>query len=200
MGPQFDPQYQGATGPANAQSLAVHDPRRDLDIDHACAAILADRYAPPGSRVGLLNRHVDLAAIGLGLRVAAWTAAGHPRPRSKQTGKEIAEPIQIGKTMAARLAEPLLPIGRRTELLARSVVAAQLVVGRTLVRIPEDFVSLLNVFELRFGVLFLTDVRMVLACQFAIGALDLLRIGAARNTESFVIILELHAPNLMSCS
>ncbi len=98
------------------------------------------------------------------------------------------------------LAEPLLPIGGRAELLARSVVPAQLIVGRTLVRIPQYLVSLLNVFELRFRVLFLTDVRVVLASQFAIGALDLLRVGAARNTESFVIILELHAPNLMNCS
>jgi hypothetical protein len=69
-----------------------------------------------------------------------------------------------------------------------------LIVGCALVRIPEDFVSLLNVFEFRFGVPFLTDVRMVFASQLPISALDLLRVGAARNTESFVVILELHAP------
>src|SRR6266481_8024885 len=194
MGPQFDPQNQGAPArSADAQRLAVRDPRWDLDIDHACAAVLAGRHAASGSRVGLLDRHVDLAAIGLGLRVTARTAAGHAGARSKQAGKEIAEPVEIGKPMGTRwgLAEPLLPIGGRAELLARSVVPAQLIVGRTLVRIPQYLVSLLNVFELRFRVLFLTDVRVVLASQFAIGALDLLRVGAARNTESFVIILEL---------
>ncbi len=98
------------------------------------------------------------------------------------------------------LAEPLFPIRGRAELLARSIVPAQLIVGRTLVRIPEDFVSLLDVFELRFGVLFLTDVGVVPASQLAIGAFDLLRVGAARHPERLVIILELHAPNLMSCS
>jgi hypothetical protein len=78
-------------------------------------------------------------------------------------------------------------------LLARSIFPAQLIVCGALFRILEYFVGFLNVLELLLGVPFLADVGMVLASLFPICALDFLRIGAARYTEGFVIVLELHA-------
>jgi len=98
---------------------------------------------------------------------------------------------------APRLAEALFPIRRRAKLLARPIVPAKLIVRSTFVRVLEHFVCFLNVLELLFRVLFLADVGMVLASLLAITrALTSFRVGAARHTESFVVILELHASNL----
>ena len=87
----------------------------------------------------------------------------------------------------------LFPAGRRPELLAGPVIAAQLVVGGALFGILQDLVSLLHILELRFRVLLFAHVRMVLAGELSIGAFDLLGGGAAAHTQRVVVVLELHS-------
>ena len=78
-------------------------------------------------------------------------------------------------------------------MLTRPVVSSQLIVGRALVRVAQHLVSLLKLFELALGVLFLADIGMIFASELAIGSLHRVRVGAAGHTENFVIILILHA-------
>ena len=72
-------------------------------------------------------------------------------------------------------------------------VPAQMIIGRALLGIAQYLVRLLDLLEFVLGVLFLADVRVILARQLAIGALHLIGIGAAGQPENFVIILILHA-------
>jgi hypothetical protein len=68
-----------------------------------------------------------------------------------------------------------------------------MIVGGALVGVAQHFIGFLHLFELVLGILFLAHVRMVFARQLSIGALDLIRVGAAGHTENLVIILILHA-------
>ena len=124
-----------------------------------------------------------------------------PAAPAEQALEEVAE----SAAAAARTAEDLFEIellragtttpeiGRRTELLARPVAARpQLVVGRTLLRVAQGLVGLVDRLELLFGAGLLADIRVVLAGQAAVGRLDL---GIARgrlHAQHRVIVFELH--------
>src|SRR5271165_537206 len=116
-----------------------------------------------------------------------------PCGTAEQAGEKIAEAIEVREPLAARMSETLRPIRGRAKLLTGPVVASQLIIGRALLGIAQHLIGFLNLFEAVLGVLLLADVRMILASQLAIGALDLVRIGPTGHAESFVIILILHA-------
>src|SRR5215213_4843073 len=88
--------------------------------------------------------------------------------------------------------EATCPIWRRAKLLALLPVAAELVVGGALFSILQNFVGFLHPLELGLRVRFLAYVGVKLACQTAIGFLDLIRRRGARDTESLVVILVFH--------
>src|ERR1700722_3322106 len=164
-----------AGGAGDAQRLALAHPWRDLHVDRARTAALVEHDAALRARKGLFDGHFQVARIRLGRR--------RPRRAPKQTGEEIAEAIEIGKPLtAAGVPETLRPIRRRPELLTGPVVSPQLIVGRTLFRIAEHLIGLLNLFEFGLRVLFLADVGMKLASQLAVGAFYLIGFGAASHT------------------
>ena len=120
----------------------------------------------PGVGLGLSRPAVAGARISSGARGS--------RP-PKRLEKKSLNPFRSEKRWPPGVAKSLFPIGGRAKLLARSIVAAQLIVGSALVGVLQDLVRLLNILESGFRVLFLADVRMIFAGELAIGALDLLR-------------------------
>ena len=157
----------------------------ELDLD-ACDMVLASGCkATPGTT----------AAGGFETVCATERAA-----RSEQLGKEVTEVRASAGTgrAAASFAAPgrefetLAPVGRRAEFLTLPPVGPELVVGRALFRVLEDFVRLLQLLEPLLGVLLLADVGMELARELAVGALDLILGRAPRHTHDCVVILESH--------
>ena len=88
--------------------------------------------------------------------------------------------------------EPLVPVRRRPEVLARLPVGAQLVIGGALLRILEHLVGLADLLETRLGVRLLADVGMVFPRQLAVGPLYLVLGGVAAHPHDFVVIFEFH--------
>src|SRR5260370_3236874 len=157
MRTQSDAENQGraAACHCDAQRLALAHPGRDLYVDGARTSALVEHDATLGAGKGLFHGDIQVTRIRLGRRRAC--------PTAEKGGEKIAETIDIGKPLAARLPETLRPIRRRPELLTRPVVSSQVIVGRTLVRIAQHFVSLLKLFALALGVLFLSAVGTLLA-------------------------------------
>ena len=92
---------------------------------------------------------------------------------------------------------PSLPVRRRPELVTGPVPAgAQLIVLTTPLRILQGFVCFIDRLDFFLGAGLLADIRMVLARQLAIGALDLRITGVRFHSECVVVILELHAPSI----
>jgi energy-converting hydrogenase Eha subunit C len=90
------------------------------------------------------------------------------------------------------MAESLLPIRWRPKLLSRSIVGAELVVGRALLGILERLIGLGNLLEFLLGAGLLRDVGMIFARETSIGLLDVRVAGAAFQTQATVIVLVLH--------
>src|SRR5271170_2090117 len=105
MRTQSDAEYQGraAAYPGDAQRLAIADSGRDLHVDEARAAALIERDPTLRARKGLFHSDIQVTRIRLG-RGSCRTA--------KKTGEEIAEAIEIGKPLTARMPETLRPIRR----------------------------------------------------------------------------------------
>ena len=94
--------------------------------------------------------------------------------------------------MAAAELEPGVPARRGTEFLAGLPVGAQLVVGRAFLGIPEYLVGLADFLEALFGIRLVTDIRVILARQFLVGALDLILGGILRDPHDLVVVFVLH--------
>src|ERR1700683_1472137 len=108
-------------------------------------------------------------------------ARAHARA-AKQAGEEIAEPIEIGESLAAaRIPESLRPVRRRPKLLPVAKITPQLIVCGTLIGVAQHFVGLLHLFEFVLGVFFLADIRVELACQLAVRALYFIGVGTSRQ-------------------
>src|SRR5204862_7176507 len=107
----------------------------------------------------------------------------------------------LGKIDAAEVfflgaaAEALVPVVRRAEVLPRAM-AAEAVVGRALVLVLQRLVGLGDLLEALLGVRLLGDVRVVLARELAVGLLDLVVRGPARDAERLVVVLVLHPPTM----
>ncbi|KAG1387607.1 hypothetical protein G6F59_016324 [Rhizopus arrhizus] len=129
--------------------------------------------------------------------------AAETRPRAgtatlacEQALEEVAE-AAIGAATAAHFLEIeatcATVVRRHVEFLARAVsLRAQLVVGRALLGIAQRLVGLVDRLELVFGPGLLADIRVVLACQPAIGGLDLRLARARFHPQGGVVILEFH--------
>ena len=177
------------TRAGDPQCLAVGDSRGNLHIDRPGTAVFGDGHPAFRTRKRLLQRHFEDPRIGLGLGIAPLPLAGP----AEQAREEIAEAIEVRKALSCALAELISPVGRRSELLAGTIMPAQLIVGGTLLGIFQDLIGLLDILEFRLGVPLLADIRMELAGQFAVGALDRLGVRAPAHPQRVVVILELHA-------
>src|SRR5581483_961307 len=91
------------------------------------------------------------------------------------------------------VAEALVPVRRRAEVLARAV-AAEAVVGRALLLVLERLVGFRDLLEALLCVGLLRDVGVVLARELAVGLLDLLVARAALHAQRLVVVLVLHPP------
>ena len=133
-------------------------------------------------------QHQRMLSVGLSRLLRA-----NPEIRAIVPELSIVVPMTGGLPVAYGVTEALRPIRRRTELLSGAVVPPQLIIGRTLLRIAQHFVRLLNLFELVLGVLLFTNVGVEFARQLAIGTLHPLGVGIACYPQNLVIILVLHA-------
>ena len=144
--------------------------------------------------VGILqiDQHsgVMVFAFGMGLRAV-------PTPRAKtspvQRFKKVAElrRVAAGEASAGKF-KAGIPVGGRTEILARFPISAQLVVGCALFGILEYFIRFADFLEACLGIGFLAHIRVIFACQQTIGALDLFLGGVSRNPHDLVIVLVFH--------
>src|SRR5437763_1408408 len=117
--------------------------------------------------------------------------------------KEIAEsgPVEF-KLDAAAIAARLIkstagltaPLRRRLKSARLVPIGAELIVLLALLRIAQDFVRFVDLFEFFLGRFFvLGDVRMIFARQFAKRAFYLIIRRGFGNAERFIIIPELHS-------
>src|SRR5690606_24959915 len=103
-----------------------------------------------------------------------------------EVGLEAEAAIAVAEAGAAE-------IRRRPEVVAGTIAARlQLVVGGALLLVAQHLVGLVDRLEALLGAGFLADVRVVLARQPAVGALDLALAGRRFDAERLVIVLELH--------
>jgi hypothetical protein len=109
-----------------------------------------------------------------------------------EVGAERAAAAEAAARPAAAELEAGIPVRRRLELLAGLPVAAHLVVGGPLLRIPQDLVGLVDLLEALLGVGGLAHVRVVLAGELAVGLLDVVLRGRARHAEGVVVVLVFH--------
>src|SRR5580692_2277633 len=186
-------QRRASTDAWDAQRLSLRDARGNLHIDLALAAMLVERDAPLGACKCLFNRDVQVTGIGIVLGEVAATDTGARARAAKQTGEEIAKPIEIRESLAARVSKALRPVRRWPKLLSIAKIAAQLVVRSAFVAVAQDLVGLLDLFEFFLRILFLADIRMEFARQLAVRALHFLGIGAASYAKYFVVVPILHA-------
>ncbi|OSM01948.1 putative glutamate dehydrogenase [Magnetofaba australis IT-1] len=133
------------------------------------------------------DRHV--VAVVVALTHAAAPAA----PARTSAAEDIAEELLEDVAEARRTRSAGVSAARA---LIQSGVAI-LIIDRALFAILEDFISGVDLFELRLGLFVIrVAVRVQLHRQLAIGAFDLRVAGVARNTQNFIQIL--HARTLQS--
>src|SRR5262249_3696590 len=110
--------------------------------------------------------------------------------------EEIAEARAVEvklEVLGARWSTPAtgLLTRRRTETGSGLPVGAQFIVTLALLRIAQDLISFVDLFELRLGGLFLFgDVGVILASEFTESLLDGILAGIAWHAESRVVIFE----------
>jgi hypothetical protein len=127
-----------------------------------------------------------------GMECTATITCSPPCLRAEQRLEEVAE-VRLAGPRTAEL-EAGAPIRRWAKILTGTMPLPQLIVGGALLGALEYFVSLADFLEAGFSVLFLADVRMILASELAIGLLDLRLRGIARQTHDLVVVLKLHRP------
>src|SRR5690606_6077413 len=175
-----------ALGHPHVQGLAV-----DADA-HAVAVVdRLQRDREPGAGVPRRLRATRAAETAGGAAAAA--AAEQFLEEVAETAPGAATGEDLLEVEAFRRTPVGEPARRRPHLVAGAVTArAQLVVGLALGRVAQGLVGLVDGLELLLGVGFLADVRMVLARQAPVGALDLGFAGARFDAEDVVVVLELH--------
>ena len=126
------------------------------------------------------------------LETGMCTATRSPGKIAEKGLEEVTETGTATKTGSAEL-EAGVPVRGRMELLTGFPVCAKLVIGGAFLRILEHLVSFAEFLEADFCIRLLADIRMVLACQFAVGALDFITGGITLNPHNCIIIFEIHA-------
>src|SRR5690606_25822624 len=156
--------------------LPVGDAGGNLDVQllhlalrpaFAVALQALERQRSAGAAIGLLERDLDLrarveaaaaeAAAGSAARAAAHAA------KAAEAAEQGFEEVAVHAAAAGLGSEIELPVGRRAKLFALFPAAAELVVGRALLRVAQHFVRFVDLLEARFGVRLLAHVRMVFA-------------------------------------
>ena len=120
-----------------------------------------------------------------------------PLPAASLAAEQRLEEVAVVRAIAGAEIAPAeleagIPARRRLEVLPGLPLAAHLIVGGALLGILQHLVGLAQLLEARLGIGLLADVRMVLARQLAVGALDLVLRRAARQSEGLVVVLEFH--------
>ena len=142
-----------------------------------------------GAAVGFLERDVraDLVVFpGNGNLAAAPSGAVHA---AHHAGEEIPQVDVFERERSA--AELLLPPRGRFELLS-GTMAAQLIVGGTLLRVPQGFIGFAELLELLLGVALLGNVRMIFSRELPVRVLDLLGARLAVDAHHGVVVFVFH--------
>jgi hypothetical protein len=185
--------------PSQAQVLTGADAFRDTDVESTLAqrklslriaARHAQRDAALCATIGVLQIYQYLGVMIFAACVHAGLACAFCLP-AEQRFEEIAL-IQVVASTRIKPAPAELKPWRRLEVLSSLPLVAHLVVGGTLLRVFQDGVGLAQFLEAGFGIGGLADVRVILARQLAVGALDFILRCAARQVEGGVVILEFH--------
>src|ERR1700693_2635128 len=155
------------------------------------------RNAHLGREIGRLLR-ARLRAEAEGLEVARSGAARGERRFSE--AEKLREEIAHVAGFEARAMGTLRALTRRIApqdlFLIEAVlpIRAELVVFAPFLRIAEDLISLIDVFELRLGLLVVgIYVRMILARELAVRRLDIGLRSAAFDAEDLVVVFKFHA-------
>ena len=130
--------------------------------------------------------------VNTGRGAARLVPRGMPHA-AEQLGEEVAEFAAVhafGGTPAEL--EAGVPVRRRREALTSPMALADGVVGGTPLGVGQHRVGLVDLTHARSGVGLLADVGVVLACQPAIGLLDVVGAGIARDAQYLVVVPELH--------
>src|SRR5690606_1977153 len=190
-------------GPHPARAAAGRaGPRLRIVAARARAARAGGRalHLQDAGRAAHRVREVDLeggAQVGAGLRAGRGMAAGLPEDLAEDVPEDVAEvdveALEAHASARRRLpAAAPLPPGFRLLRIPADLrgVHAHLVVEGALFRIGEDVEGEADLLELLLGLLVpRVDVGVVLAGEAAVGLLDLLGGGGARDSESCVQIV-----------
>ena len=202
--------------------FAFSQKTQSLSLGHACgnfdlmrfgfnraSDIVAHADFAHGTARGFFKRDHDVAldvVAALGellfaqIRATAKAAARTAPRAAEHLLEEIAEAravefkfLRTGVAAAKCLAAPeVFRARRRPEFRAGLPVRAEFVVFFALVRVGQDFVSLVDFLEFFLGLFFvLGDVGMIEAREFAEGFFYLVGSRGARDAEAFVIIFVL---------
>ena len=161
-------------------SLGITD--RSLKADAALGAAIGIEKIDLHLRVVIATRRRTLVMGGMHSCSVA----------TEQRFEEVAVAEIRPLSATAPELEAAVPPRRRAELLATPILGANAVIGGSTLRILESLVRLGDFLELRLGVGFLAHIRVVLAGQLAVGALDVFLGGALFQSQPGVVILELH--------
>ena len=126
-----------------------------------------------------------------------WSSATAGGEAAEERFEKVTEAgIVATETCAAELVA-CIPAGRWMKLLSCFPVGAKLVVGGTLLRILQHFVSFTELLETNLGICLLADIGMILACQLAVGTLDLVLGGVTLDPHNGIVVFEIHARILL---
>src|SRR5690606_32809758 len=118
------------------------------------------------------------------------------RPTAEQRLEKIAEVLGLASVeLAPAELEAGVPARRRSALAvaARLPAPAHLVIGGALLGIVQHLVGLRDLLDACLRILLLAHVRVVLARELAVGALDLVGRGTPFDAEGGVVVLVVHA-------
>ena len=147
--------------------------RADLNPGHV------NRGGGPKNRLIKIDSQV-YAEVGALLRPGPT-----PPPATAEEVKNVAENIKIKIPKTAKPAKTTGPPGKTTV----GTGMAKLVIGGAFLRITQNLVSLVDLFEflLRLGIFFV-DIRVILPGQPAVGLFYLFFTGAPGHTQNLIII------------
>lgn len=156
----------------------------------------ASRPAPREIFQGELDLGLKVGATG-GLRPSRAAAPARLRSSSKQGFEEVTE-VATAKVLSAGPC-PFLPLSarRRSEIHSVLPLGAELVVLLPLLRIAQNVIGFIDLFEFLLGCLLLgvgrLQVGMVLSGKLPISVLNVLLGGSPRDSQDLIVIAKFHS-------
>ncbi len=202
--------HAGRALAGEADALALANALRDGDgqgavLDGDVAAAVHLRHAQgdlalgAGVSIAQVDGDLGVVILALSVKLALRRKAAASGTRAPCVGlpeealEKVGELRRVGFGVAAAgELEALIPVRRRTEVLALLPVGAELIVGGALLGVFQDLVGLAGVLELGLGAGLLVHVRMKRARHLAVGALDVVLRGVFLDAEDFVVVLVFH--------